>query len=151
MLIFIFMLINLDIGGYVDNRPFVGFSDSILFSGSARGWIDVKTTQDIYGAHTALDIMIPYDTVMNIQRNEIEISRLAAWIGPYNLRAALGRQLINWGTSRVFKCLDFFNRINYFEPGYERKGIDAMQATWSFAQRSSARVLCKPLSTFDES
>ncbi len=151
MLLFLIFLINLDIGGYIDNRPMFGIADAVIFSGYARGWIDLKTNHEIYGAYTAIDIMLPYDSTMTFQRNTIEISRLAAWIGPYNLRAIIGKQLINWGTSRVFKCLDFFNQVNYFEPGYERYGINSLQGLWSFSSRGSLRFLVQPSSTFDQS
>lgn len=143
-------MIGLDIGGYIDNRPHIGFADSVIFAGFTRGWFDMKADQDLYGANAVLDLMIPYDSSLNIRRDEIEISRLAAWVGPYDRRVTLGRQLINWGVSRVFKCLDFFNRLNYFEPAYERSGVDAIQALWAFSQRGSARALCKPSWTFDK-
>jgi hypothetical protein len=149
MNILLLLLINLDIGGYVDNRPFVGFTDSVIFTGFARGWIDMKADQDLYGANAALDLVLPYDSMPGMQRDGIEVPRLAAWIGPYNLRATMGRQLVNWGVSRVFKCLDFFNRVDYFEPEYEREGVDAIQALWAFSQRGSARLLCKPSWTID--
>ncbi len=151
MPLLLLFLVNLDIGGYIDNRPFLGFSDSIIFSGFTRGLVDMKTDQEIYGAYAAIDLMIPFDTSIVQARNTIEIPRLAAWVGNYNLRATLGRQLVNWSTSRVFKCLDFFNAVNYLEPGYERSGINAIQASWTFSHRGSIRLLCKPLNTFDES
>jgi len=147
--ILLLFMINLDVGGYIDNRPYLGFADPVVFTGFTRGWIDMKADQDLYGANAVLDLMIPYDSALNIRRDEIEIARLAAWVGPYDRRVTLGRQLINWGVSRVFKCLDFFNRLDYFEPAYERPGVDAIQVMWAFSQRGSARALCRPSWTFD--
>ncbi len=136
---------NLDISGYVETRPFLRWNDSLNIAGYNRGWIEFKADGVDYGTQVALDLILPYDTTFfSFAVDNIRISRLALWIGPENLRLIAGKQRLYWGVARVFKPLDVFNPVNYFEPGYEKPGSNALLGYISLGALTSIRGVFLP-------
>lgn len=139
------LFMQIDISGYVETRPFLSWSDSLSISGYNRGWIEFKTDGLNYGTQLAFDLIIPYDTTYFVYAVEnITISRLALWIGPENLRMIAGKQRLYWGVARVFRPLDVFNPINFFEPGYEKPGSNAILGYVSLGTLTGIRGVFLP-------
>jgi len=144
--------INLDISGYVETRPFLYWNDSLSIAGYNRGWIEFKTDGLDYGTQVALDLIVPYDTTsFSFAIDNIEISRLALWIGPENLRLVAGKQKLYWGVARIFRPLDVFNPVNYFEPGYEKPGSNALLGYISLGTLTSIRGVIIPQNDIKQS
>lgn len=145
MLLAIPILAQMDIGGYVETRPYVTWNDSTYFTGYNRGWLELKTAETDYGIQVALDLIVPYDTTTpNYIVDNINISRLALWLGDERARIVAGRQSLYWGVGRVFRPLDIFNRTNYFEPGYERAGSNALLGYLSLGDLTNLRGVVIP-------
>lgn len=139
------LVAQLDISGYVETRPNLLWNDSIHVAGYSRGWLELKTEGPDYGAQLALDLLMPYDTISFIYATEkINISRLALWLGPENMRVIVGKQKLYWGVARVFRPLDIFNPVNYFEPTYERAGTNAIIGYLALARLTSVRGVYIP-------
>ena len=134
-----------DISGYVEARTFLPWQDSVNVYGYGRGWLEFKTNQDNYGTQTAFDYFVPFDTIHTSGiKSGLNISRLAVWLGPENIRVIAGRQRIIWGVARVFRPLDIFNPANFFEPGYERFGVNAIMLNLALGSLTNTRLLCLP-------
>lgn len=155
MIVFPIMLalvIQVDISGYVETRPYLVWNESLHIFGYNRGWLEFKTDGIQYGSHLALDLIIPYDTTaFNYAIENITISRLALWLGRENLRIIAGKQRLYWGAARVFRPLDVFNPINFFEPGYERPGSNALLGYVALGNLTSIRGIFVPEYTLRES
>ncbi|MBE0432306.1 hypothetical protein IBX73_02435 [candidate division WOR-3 bacterium] len=135
----------IDMGGYVETRPYVTWGDSTDFLGYNRGWLEFKTDMVKYGAQIAFDLIVPYDTGSpGYALDNIEISRLTVWLGDEKARVVAGKQSLYWGVGRVFRPLDVFNRTNYFEPGYERAGSNALLGYLSLGDLTSVRGVVMP-------
>ena len=131
--------------GYVETRPYITWNDSVNFLGYNRGWLEFKTESINYGAQIAFDIIIPYDTsTVAYAVENINISRLALWMQNEKARVTIGKQSLYWGVARVFRPLDIFNRVNYFEPGYERSGSNALLGYLALGRLSSVRAIIMP-------
>lgn len=145
---FVIMLMvigKLDISGYIETRPYLAWSDSVHTFGTNDGWVEFKTDEFDYGAQLAFALTIPYDTAyFSYAKNNIEISRLALWLGSENLRITVGKQRLYWGVARVFKPLDIFNPTNFYEPGYERPGSNAILGYVSLGSLTSIRGIVIP-------
>jgi hypothetical protein len=136
---------QINIGGYVETRPYITWNDSTDFTGYNRGWVEFKSEADNYGIQFALDLIVPYDTISpNYVLDNINISRLALWLGREQARVVIGKQSLYWGVGRVFRPLDVFNRINYFEPGYERSGSNALLGYMALSNFSNIRSIVVP-------
>ncbi len=136
---------QINIGGYVETRPYVTWSDSTYFTGYNRGWLEFKNEARDYGIQLAFDLILPYDTTsFDYAVDKIDISRLALWLGKEQSRVIIGKQSLYWGVSRVFRPLDIFNRVNYFEPSYERPGSNALLGFLSLGSLSSIRAIILP-------
>lgn len=136
---------QVDISGYVETRPYLAWGDSVNSFGINRGWVEFKTAQLNYGGQVAFDLTVPYDTTsLSYLERTIEISRLALWLGPETFRLAAGKQRLYWGVARVFKPLDIFNPVNYYEPGYERPGSNALLGYVALGDLSSIRAVVVP-------
>lgn len=134
-----------DAGGYVETRPYVTWNDSTEFLGYNRGWLELKTEEAKYGAQIALDLIVPYDTSsLGYALDNVEVSRLAMWLGDDKARVVAGKQSLYWGVGRVFRPLDIFNRTNYFEPSYERAGTNALLGYLSLGDLTSVRGVIIP-------
>ena len=141
---------TIDLSGYVEARPYVAWNDSTSFLGYNRGWLEFRSDESKYGAQVALDLIVPYDTLtFGHALDNIDISRLAVWLGSENARVIAGKQSLYWGVGRVFRPLDIFNRTNYFEPGYERAGANALLAYLSIGGLSSLRGILAPRGNID--
>ncbi|MGD9379960.1 MAG: hypothetical protein PVI51_05280 [candidate division WOR-3 bacterium] len=139
------ILAQINIGGYVETRPYITWSDSTYFTGYNRGWLEFKSEAENYGMQLALDLIVPYDTIsLNYARDNIDISRLALWLGREQARIVIGKQSLYWGVGRVFRPLDVFNRINYFEPGFERPGSNALLGYLALGSLSNIRGILIP-------
>jgi len=149
----IFILFNqVEVSGYVETRPYIAWGDSLNFSGYNRGWLEFKYNGPKYGTQIAFDCLVPYDTLSFASLVEnINISRLAIWLGPENFRITAGKQRLYWGVGRVFRPLDVFNPTNFFEPGYERPGSNAILGYYSIGNLSSIRTICLPELNFKKS
>lgn len=135
----------IDVSGYVETRPYIAWNDSTSFIGYNRGWLEFRTDEPKYGAQVALDLIVPYDTLsLGHAFDNIEISRLAVWLGGESARIIAGKQSLYWGVGRVFRPLDIFNRTNYLEPGYERAGANALLTYLSIGDLSSIRGILAP-------
>lgn len=144
-LLILFMNGRADFAGYAETRIFLTGADSINFFGYSRGWLELKAGADNYGGQAAFDFISAYDTAHFAGvRSGIEISRLAVWLGPENLRLTAGKQRILWGVARVFRPLDIINPVNFLEPGYERSGFPAILAEFAPGRLTDIRVLCLP-------
>ncbi len=142
-LIVIFSQINNS--GYVETRPYLAWNNSTNLFGYNRGWIELKQDKENYGAQVALDCQVWYDSIsFSSLIDNIDISRLALWLGKENRRVTIGKQRIYWGVARVFRPLDILNPANYFEPGYERAGTNAILGYFSFGNLSNLRAIVKP-------
>lgn len=140
-----FLNIGLETNGYVETRASLPWKDSMNFYGYGRGWLEFKTRQEYYGAQSAFDYFMTFDTTHTPGiKPGLIVSRLAVWLGPDNMRIIAGKQRILWGVARVFRPLDIFNPTNFFEPGYERSGVNAIQCNFSLASLTSARLLYLP-------
>lgn len=140
MILLLFVLSGLSTSGYVETRPYLTWNDSTNIIGYNRGWLEFKTESSDYGAQVALDLIVPYDTTaLSYAVDNIEISRLALWIGKEQARITIGKQSLYWGVARVFRPLDIFNAVNYLEPGYERPGSNALLGYYSFGRLHSFR------------
>jgi hypothetical protein len=146
---FLFMILcRLDINGYVETRPYVLWGDSTRLSGVSRAWIEGKAAYLLYGGHVGVTMQVPYDTIASAMLQEsVTISRCAVWVGPEQARVIIGKQRIDLGVGRVFRPLDVFNPVNYFEPGYERSGVNAVMGYYGFDRVTSVRAIYTP--TFD--
>ena len=134
-----------DISGYAEARTFLPWQNSVNFNGFGRGWLEFKTNHDYYGAQTAFDYFVPFDTIHTFSiKPGLNISRLAVWLGPENIRITLGKQRIIWGVARIFRPLDIFNPTNFLEPGYERFGINAIHFNLALGSLTDIRLLCLP-------
>jgi len=141
-----------DLFGYAETRPYLLVGDSAAFAGFSRGWVELKADGDRYGAQIACELIAPYDTVFFATIEEdISISRLAMWLGPEVSRIIVGRQQLYWGVGRVFRPLDVFNPVNYFEPTYERPGSDALLGYVAFGDMTSFRGIIQPRNKLDQS
>lgn len=145
------LLVRLDLSGYVESRPTIVWNGLTLVTGYSRGWFAARTSGSDYGADFALDMTVPYDTLSYAFNDNIQISRLALWLGPENVRITIGRQRIFWGVARIFRPLDIFNPVNYLEPGYERSGVDALLGYVALGQLSSIRGVIKPEEVIERS
>ncbi len=143
---------QLNVSGYVESRPYLSWNDSVHVYGYNRGWLEFKTDGDNYGAQLAFDCTIPYDSTSLSQAIEKKtISRLCLWFGPENLRLTAGKQRLYWGVARIFRPLDVFNRINFFEPGYERPGSNALLGYLSLGSLTSIRGVYLPADNWQRS
>jgi len=121
------------------------WNDSTKFLGYNRGWLEFKTEENDYGVQIALDLIVPYDTTsLNYAVDHTNISRLALWLGNERTRITAGKQSLYWGVGRVFRPLDIFNQTNYFEPGYERTGSNALLGYFSLGDLTNIRGLIMP-------
>ncbi len=146
------LVTQLDIYGYVETRPNLLWNDSIHVAGYNRGWLELKTDGPDYGTQLALDLLMPYDTISFIYATEhIKISRLALWLGPENMRVIVGKQKLYGGVARVFRPLDIFNPVNYFEPAYERAGRTAILGYIALGRLTSIRGIHIPQYDVEES
>ncbi len=146
------LVAQVDVSGYVETRPSIAWGDSTNSFGMNRGWLELKTAQMNYGAQVAFDLTVPYDTTsLSYAESNIEISRLALWLGPDNMRLVAGKQRLYWGVARVFKPLDIFNPVNYYEPGYERPGSNALLGYLGLGDMSSLRAVVVPRYRIKES
>ena len=151
-LILIVLFNQVDIFGYVETRPYLFWGDSLSLSGYNRGWLEFKAGGVDYGIQTALDLFAAYDTTIYSDIFEkIDIQRLAIWLGPENMRVIAGKQHLYWGVGRVFRPLDIFNETNFYEPGYERPGYNALLAFLSLGSLSTLRGIISPKENFDNS
>ncbi len=126
--------------------------DSTHLDGFNRGWIELKADEDNYGAQFACELVVPYDTMFLMAIAEsISISRLAIWVGPETRRLIIGKQRLYWGVGRVFRPLDIFNPVNYFEPAYERPGSNAILGYMSLGDLTGIRGIIQPRHELDES
>lgn len=145
LIIALMLVAQVDVSGYVETRPSIAWGDSANSFGINRGWIELKTAQMNYGGQVAFDLTVPYDTTsLSYAESNIEISRLALWLGPDNMRLVAGKQRLYWGVARVFKPLDIFNPVNYYEPGYERPGSNALLGYLALGDLSSIRTILVP-------
>jgi len=145
MILLLFVLSGVNTNGYVETRPYITWNDSVNFLGYNRGWLEFKTESINYGVQVALDLIIPYDTsAITYAVENINISRLALWIQNERARITIGKQSLYWGVARVFRPLDIFNRVNYFEPGYERSGSNALLGYFALGRLSSVRAIIMP-------
>ncbi|UCD19003.1 MAG: hypothetical protein JSU64_06140 [candidate division WOR-3 bacterium] len=136
---------DVNISGYIETRPYIIWNDSTHFTGYNRGWLELKSSDTDHGVQLALDLIVPFDTAtLNYVSDNINISRLAIWLGDERARIVAGKQRLYWGVGRVFRPLDIFNRTNYFEPGYERAGSNALLSYVSLGHLSNIRCLVKP-------
>ena len=136
---------QIDIYGYVETRPYLAWGDSVNIYGYNRGWLEFKSNDVNYGTQIAFDCIVPYDSTAFFNVAErISISRLALWLGPENLRMTVGKQRLYWGVARVFRPLDIFNPLNFFEPGYERPGYNAILGYVSIGTLTSLRGIYVP-------
>ena len=151
-IILIFLISQVDISGYVETRPYVFWGDSVFLSGYNRGWLELRADGSDYGIQAALDLYAAYDTAFysNILE-DIDIERLALWLGPENMRIIAGKQHLYWGVGRVFRPLDIFNKTDFYEPGYERPGKNALLGFLSIGSLSSLRAIMSPKENFDNS
>lgn len=138
--------------GYAETRPYLLVGDSAAFAGFNRGWVELKADGERYGAQIACELIVPYDTVFfTTIEEDISISRLALWLGPEVSRIIVGKQLLYWGVGRVFRPLDIFNAVNYFEPTYERTGSNALLGYVALGDLSSIRGIIQPRSKPEQS
>jgi hypothetical protein len=139
------LVAQVDISGYVESRPYLAWGDSVNSFGINRGWIEFKTSQLNYGGQVAFDLTVPYDTTsLAYAENNISVSRLALWLGPETMRLVAGKQRLYWGVARVFRPLDIFNPANYYEPGYERPGSNALLGYLALGDMTSLRAVVVP-------
>jgi len=151
LILVVTLLGQLDITGYVESRPYVAIGDSLNLYGFNRGWLEFKHNGSNYGAQVAFDCFLPYDTGFAYWTEHLEASRLALWFGRENLQLIVGKQSLYWGVAKVFRPLDILNRTNYFEPGYERQGTNAILGYVSWASMTSLRGIFAPKYDFERS
>jgi len=145
MLLLLPIISQVDISGYVETRPYIAWNDSTRFLGYNRGWLEFRGGASNYGVQLALDLIIPFDTTtVSYMVENTNISRLALWLGGERARISIGKQSLYWGVGRVFRPLDIFNRINYFEPGYERAGSNALLGYLALGTLSNLRGVVVP-------
>lgn len=145
MLLLMLIVTQINISGYVETRPYITWNDSTHFTGYNRGWLELKTADADHGVQVGLDLIVPYDTsTFSYVIDNISISRLALWLGDERARIVVGKQSLYWGVGRIFRPLDIFNRTNYFEPGYERAGSNALLGYLSLGDLSNVRGLVMP-------
>ncbi len=151
-IIFILLVSQADISGYVETRPYFFWGDSVFLTGYNRGWLELKADGSDYGIQAAVDLFVPYDTTdySNIFE-DLAIERLALWLGPENMRIIAGKQHLYWGVGRVFRPLDIFNETNFLEPGYEKPGYNALLGYLSLGNLSSLRAIVGPKNDFENS
>ncbi len=136
---------QINASGYVETRPYITWNDSTCFLGYNRGWLEFRNEGINYGTQLALDLIVPYDTTaIDYVLDNIKVSRLALWLGPEEARLVAGIQSLYWGVGRVFRPLDIFNQINYFEPGYERAGTNALLGYVALGNLTSLRGIIVP-------
>lgn len=152
ILILTLLMGQVDSYGYVETRPYFFWGDSISLTGYNRGWLEFKTDNPDYGIQVAFDLIVPYDTaVLQNIFDDITIERLALWLGPEHTRIVAGKQRLYWGVGRIFRPLDIFNETNFFEPGYERSGSNALLGYVSLGSLSSLRGIINPVDDFKNS
>jgi hypothetical protein len=145
MIIALQIITQINVGGYVETRPYITWNDSTYFTGYNRGWLEFKNEASNYGTQLAFDIIMPYDTTsLSYAVDNINVSRLELWLGRAENRIIIGKQSLYWGVGRVFRPLDIFNRTNYFEPGYERPGSNALLGFLSLGRLSNLRGIIVP-------
>jgi len=145
LIIAVIITTQIDITGYVETRPYITGNDSTSFTGYNRGWLEFKSEASDYGLQLAFDLIVPYDTTsLDYAVDNISVSRLALWLGREQARIVVGKQSLYWGVGRVFRPLDIFNRVNYFEPGYERPGRNALLGYFALGSLSSIRGIVIP-------
>ncbi|KPK64684.1 hypothetical protein AMJ83_00325 [candidate division WOR_3 bacterium SM23_42] len=145
MILVLLFISQINASGYVETRPYLTWNDSTYFTGYNRGWLELKTADSDHGLQVALDLIVPYDTsTLNYAADNTSISRLALWLGDERTRIIVGKQSLYWGVGRVFRPLDTFNRTNYFEPGYERAGYNALLGYFSLGDLTDIRILAMP-------
>lgn len=143
---------QIDVSGYLETRPLIAWNNSVNIYGYNRGWLEFKTSGLNCGTQIAFDCIVQYDTthIVNILEN-INVSRLMLWLGPENLRIIAGKQRLYWGVAKVFRPLDVFNPINFFEPGYKRPGSNAILGYLSIGKLTSLRGIYIPQHNFKKS
>jgi hypothetical protein len=145
MLLVLAIISQINAGGYVETRPYITWNDSTNITGYNRGWLEFRSEGNKYGTQLAFDLIVPYDTItIDYALDNIRISRLALWLGPEEARLVAGIQSLYWGVGRVFRPLDIFNRTNYFEPGYERPGTNALLGYLALGSLTNIRGIIVP-------
>lgn len=145
VILVLMVITQIDISGYVETRPYVTWNDSTTFTGYNRGWLEFRSDASSYGVQLAFDLILPYDTTsLSYALDNVNVSRLALWLGREEARIIIGKQSLYWGVGRVFRPLDIFNRVNYFEPGYERPGSNALLGYFSLGSLSNVRGIIIP-------
>ncbi len=145
MFLILLILTQIDLSGYVETRPYLMWADSVNISGYNRGWLELKYEGENYGTQVGFDCLVPYDTIgFGYLFEKISISRLALWLGSERLRISVGKQRLYWGVARIFRPFDVFNPINFFEPGYERPGSNAILGYLSIGRLSNIRLISLP-------
>jgi hypothetical protein len=145
MILVLLILSQINTSGYVETRPYVTWNDSTNILGYNRGWLEFKSEGMNYGTQLVLDLIVPYDTfTISYTLENVNISRLALWLGPEEIRVVVGKQSLYWGVGRVFRPLDNVHETNYFEPGYERAGTNALMGYLSLGSLTNARAIIIP-------
>lgn len=98
-------------------------------------------------AHT---VWVPKDEDFYIWRNKVH----RAWtkVEAGDLQVTIGRQLVRFGSGRLWNPLDIFNPISptFLEGADEQEGVDAVKASYFFGEMSEITAVAQPVRDNDK-
>lgn len=165
-----------DIFGYFENRLFMIYSydeilqndaEKISFGDYNRLRLKLKATpSESVTLNVALDLFTFHGVVSSPfgvsgsngeitgstpENFKIDLDRAFADIHFKKFDITIGKQRVAMGVSYIWAPLDVFNRINVFEPGEEKPGVNAFKVYIPVGKRSSITGVFSPESDFNSS
>ncbi len=165
-----------DIFGYFENRLFMIYSydeilendtEKISFGDYNRLRLKLKATpSESVTLNVALDLFTFHGVVSSpfgvsgsngdiadssLENFKIDLDRAYADIHFKKFDITIGKQRVAMGVSYIWAPLDVFNRINVFEPGEEKPGVNAFKVYIPVGKRSSVTGVFSPESDLSSS
>ena len=162
---------DINIFGYYENRFFVLSSGKLSFQNISENFslgdynrlrLQIKSSvADNISLNLAVDfftfhgiIRSPLGVLGSSEQSEATHTQLdRAYIDLYfpGFDVTIGKQRVAMGVSYLWAPLDLFNRVNIFEPGEEKPGVNAIKAYIPVGKASSLTAVFSPENNFNSS